>query len=126
MVQSFLKKSRITETELSVEHVEMLLNVLVLDGEIEKVSTQHPCLTSFHLSSYVVKLPAFGMSMWNSSMMDADDDDESSDSEPDSKRRRKRRKYNDDSSDEDSRSSKRKRSKAKEDDHSSDESDAKS
>ena len=34
----FLSKSRITETQLSVEHVEMLLNVLVLDGEIEKVS----------------------------------------------------------------------------------------
>lgn len=34
----FLSKSRITETQLSVEHVEMLLNVLVLDGEIEKVN----------------------------------------------------------------------------------------
>src|ERR1700733_3086531 len=36
-IQSFLDKSKITETELSVEHVEMLLNVLILDGEIEKV-----------------------------------------------------------------------------------------
>jgi DNA-directed RNA polymerase III subunit RPC6 len=36
-IQSFLSKSKITETELTVEHVEMLLNVLVLDGEIEKV-----------------------------------------------------------------------------------------
>ena len=33
----FLKKSGITETPLSVEHVESLLNVLVLDGEIERV-----------------------------------------------------------------------------------------
>ena len=33
----FLKQSRITETPLSVEHVESLLNVLVLDGEIERV-----------------------------------------------------------------------------------------
>lgn len=36
-VQTFLNKSRITETQLTVEHVEMLLNVLCVDGEIEKV-----------------------------------------------------------------------------------------
>lgn len=36
-IQSFLDKSKITETDLTVEHVEMLLNVLILDGEIEKV-----------------------------------------------------------------------------------------
>lgn len=36
-VQAFLNKSRITETQLSVEHVETLLNVLVLDGDVEKV-----------------------------------------------------------------------------------------
>lgn len=34
---TFLSKSRITETQLSVEHVEMLLNVLVLDGDVERV-----------------------------------------------------------------------------------------
>ena len=34
-VQAFLNKSRITETQLSVEHVEMLLHVLVLDGVIQ-------------------------------------------------------------------------------------------
>jgi hypothetical protein len=28
----------LTDTELMVEHVEMLLNVLVLDGKIERVS----------------------------------------------------------------------------------------
>ncbi len=37
-VQSFLSKSRITETELLVDNVETLLNVLVLDGDIERVS----------------------------------------------------------------------------------------
>jgi DNA-directed RNA polymerase III subunit RPC6 len=37
-VQAFLSKSNITETDLTVEHVEMLLNVLVLDGEVERVS----------------------------------------------------------------------------------------
>lgn len=36
-IQHFLSKSKITETELGVEHVEMLLRVLELDGEIEKV-----------------------------------------------------------------------------------------
>jgi len=36
-VLQFLKQTRITETPLSVEHVESLLNVLVLDGEIERV-----------------------------------------------------------------------------------------
>jgi hypothetical protein len=36
-IQQFLKQSRITETELSVDHIEMLLNVLVLDGDVEKV-----------------------------------------------------------------------------------------
>lgn len=36
-IQSFLSKSKITETSLNAEHVEMLLNVLILDGEIEKV-----------------------------------------------------------------------------------------
>jgi DNA-directed RNA polymerase III subunit RPC6 len=40
-IQTFLNKSRITETQLSVEHVEMLLNVLILDGEVEKVRTCH-------------------------------------------------------------------------------------
>lgn len=37
-IQAFLSKSRITETQLSVEHVEMLLNVLIIDGEIERVT----------------------------------------------------------------------------------------
>ncbi|KAI6011129.1 RNA polymerase Rpc34 subunit-domain-containing protein [Pisolithus marmoratus] len=45
-IQHFLSKSKITETELGVEHVEMLLRVLELDGEIEKI-------------------PAFSASTWN-------------------------------------------------------------
>ena len=48
-IQSFLSKSRITETELTVEHVETLLNVLVLDGEIERVSLS-PILPSFNFA----------------------------------------------------------------------------
>lgn len=36
-VLTFLTKSKITETQFSEEHVEMLLNVLVLDGDIERV-----------------------------------------------------------------------------------------
>ena len=36
-VLTFLSKSRITETKFTEEHVEMLLNVLVLDGDIERV-----------------------------------------------------------------------------------------
>lgn len=37
-IRNALKKARLTDTELMVEHVEMLLNVLVLDGKIERVS----------------------------------------------------------------------------------------
>jgi len=58
-IRNFLKQRRITETDLTVEHVEMLLNVLVLDGEIEKI-------------------PAFGASLWDSNAIDngADSTDE--------------------------------------------------
>ncbi|KAH9027440.1 RNA polymerase Rpc34 subunit-domain-containing protein [Lactarius hengduanensis] len=55
-VLTFLTKSKITETQFTEEHVEMLLNVLVLDGDIER-------------------LPAFGASVW----ADGDDGDEGSD-----------------------------------------------
>jgi DNA-directed RNA polymerase III subunit RPC6 len=37
-IRNTLKKARLTDTELTVEHVEMVLNVLVLDGKIERVS----------------------------------------------------------------------------------------
>ncbi|KAI1797749.1 RNA polymerase Rpc34 subunit-domain-containing protein [Ganoderma leucocontextum] len=61
-VLTFLSKSRITETQLGAEHVEMLLNVLVLDGEVERV-------------------PAFGAAMWEVSQTQADGADNASDSE---------------------------------------------
>ncbi|KAG2160031.1 RNA polymerase Rpc34 subunit-domain-containing protein [Suillus bovinus] len=48
-IQHFLSKSKITETQLGVEHVEMLLRVLELDGEIEK-------------------LPAFTASAWDATV----------------------------------------------------------
>ena len=37
-IRNSLRKARLTETDLTVEHVEMLLNVLILDGKIEKVA----------------------------------------------------------------------------------------
>jgi DNA-directed RNA polymerase III subunit RPC6 len=44
-IRHSLRKARLTETDLSVEHVEMLLNVLILDGEIEKVCYKLPMYT---------------------------------------------------------------------------------
>ncbi|TDL14995.1 hypothetical protein BD410DRAFT_756850 [Rickenella mellea] len=67
-IQAFLSKSKITETQLSVEHVEMLLNVLIIDGEIEKI-------------------PAFGGALWEASAAaDKSDDEEAT---PKSKRSRR-------------------------------------
>ncbi|KAI9459126.1 RNA polymerase Rpc34 subunit-domain-containing protein [Lactarius psammicola] len=60
-VLTFLTKSKITETLFTEEHVEMLLNVLVLDGDIER-------------------LPAFGASVWADDDDDDDDDEGSDDS----------------------------------------------
>ncbi|KAG7097277.1 hypothetical protein E1B28_004643 [Marasmius oreades] len=68
-VQKKLREARITPTELSVEHVEMLLNVLILDGEIEK-------------------LPAFGSTMWDTSALD--DEDSAEESHPKKKKRKRR------------------------------------
>ncbi|RPD52907.1 hypothetical protein L226DRAFT_496070 [Lentinus tigrinus ALCF2SS1-7] len=92
-IQSFLSKSRITETELTVEHVETLLNVLVLDGDIERV-------------------PAFGAAMWDTSdnaarASGASDDERSS---KEKERKRKRRERDDDSPRRDRKRSKRSRS----------------
>ncbi|PCH34442.1 hypothetical protein WOLCODRAFT_61207, partial [Wolfiporia cocos MD-104 SS10] len=42
-ILKFITKSKITETELAEEHVEMLLNVLILDGEIEKARLTSRC-----------------------------------------------------------------------------------
>ncbi|KAI0249789.1 RNA polymerase Rpc34 subunit-domain-containing protein [Lactifluus subvellereus] len=58
-VLTFLSKSKITETQFTEEHVEMLLNVLVLDGDIER-------------------LPAFSTSMWADKDVGDDISDESS------------------------------------------------
>ncbi|KAH7882932.1 RNA polymerase Rpc34 subunit-domain-containing protein [Phlebopus sp. FC_14] len=75
-IQHFLDKSKITETELGVEHVEMLLRVLELDGEIEKI-------------------PAFSATVWDAPV-DSDDnstattDSESSDDERTISEKRKR------------------------------------
>ena len=51
-VLNFLRKSRITETMLDVEHVEMLLGVLVLDGEVERVS--HCALPQLSIPAYLM------------------------------------------------------------------------
>ncbi|KAF8519700.1 RNA polymerase Rpc34 subunit-domain-containing protein [Gautieria morchelliformis] len=57
MIHSWLLKSRLSEQELGVEHVEMLLDTLVFDGEIER-------------------LPAYGAGMWDMGAMDQDSEDE--------------------------------------------------
>ncbi|KZT01349.1 uncharacterized protein LAESUDRAFT_815967 [Laetiporus sulphureus 93-53] len=67
-ILTFLSKSRITETQLNVEHVEMLLNVLVLDGEIEEI-------------------PAFGAAMWG---LNAHEVESESDEERESKKRKEK------------------------------------
>ncbi|KIP03161.1 hypothetical protein PHLGIDRAFT_130315 [Phlebiopsis gigantea 11061_1 CR5-6] len=72
-VQAFLNKSRITETQLSVEHVEMLLHVLVLDGDVEKV-------------------PALGAALWESTR---DDGGSSAEEEAAAAKGRKRRRADD-------------------------------
>ncbi|KAI0059533.1 hypothetical protein BV25DRAFT_1049843 [Artomyces pyxidatus] len=56
-IQRALGKSKITDMELSVAQVEMLLTVLVLDGEIEK-------------------FPAFGATLWPADDSDTDDAEE--------------------------------------------------
>ncbi|CAL1699571.1 unnamed protein product [Somion occarium] len=117
-IQAFLNKSRITETQLSVEHVEMLLEVLVLDGEIEKV-------------------PAMGAALWESSADTGDRNASESEEEyrknkkrkrsEDSERRRKRKRRMESGSGSDSESdvsSKRKQKKRKSRDDSDEESDS--
>ncbi|KXN87880.1 putative DNA-directed RNA polymerase III subunit rpc6 [Leucoagaricus sp. SymC.cos] len=102
-IRNSLKKARLTETELSVEHVEMLLNVLVLDGKIEK-------------------LPAFGLSVWDSL---AADDGESA-PEEDKKKRRKKRKHDSTDSEEDDKRSRRKKRRDTDDGSSSEDETTKS
>ncbi|KAJ2929733.1 hypothetical protein H1R20_g7374, partial [Candolleomyces eurysporus] len=90
-IRNSLRKARLTETDLSVEHVEALLNVLVLDGKIEK-------------------LPAFGASLWDSSAINDESDNESE------KRSKKKRKHDSDDSADERKRSKRKRKKTRDSD----------
>ncbi|KAL9712478.1 34-kDa subunit of RNA polymerase III (C) [Leucoagaricus gongylophorus] len=83
-IRNSLKKARLTETELSVEHVEMLLNVLVLDGKIER-------------------LPAFGTSIWDS--LAADEGDSAAEEKP----KRRKRKHDTVDTEEEKRRTKRKK-----------------
>ncbi|CAA7260174.1 unnamed protein product [Cyclocybe aegerita] len=96
-IRASLRKARLTETELTVEHVEMLLNVLILDGKIEKI-------------------PAFGSALWNSDAIG--DGDESEDGKSSQKKKRKKR--TDDDSDQDDLRSKRKKKKHSTSDEESD------
>ncbi|TBU56961.1 RNA polymerase Rpc34 [Dichomitus squalens] len=41
VIQELIKKIRVTETELTVHHVEMILEVLILDGKTEKIPAFH-------------------------------------------------------------------------------------
>ncbi|OBZ77458.1 putative DNA-directed RNA polymerase III subunit rpc6 [Grifola frondosa] len=77
-VQAFLEQSQISKTELSLEDVEMLLHVLVIDGQIEKLSS-------------------FGAIMWDPSALD--DGDELEPAEQSAHRRKEKRKYTSDSED---------------------------
>ncbi|KAI0672485.1 RNA polymerase Rpc34 subunit-domain-containing protein [Trametes maxima] len=90
-ILAFLSKSRITETQLGVEHVEMLLNVLVLDGEVERV-------------------PAFGAAMWDTS-----EDPEANASDGDSRRLKRKSRGFSDSPKRKSKRSKRSRSTSESD-----------
>jgi len=97
-VHNTLRQARLTETELAVEHVEMLLDVLVLDGEVEK-------------------LPAFGTQLWDSNAIE--DGDSADEHDGPSKKKKKRRRSS--SSDEDEAEVKTKRKKKRVDTDSDDE-----
>ncbi|KAH9887260.1 RNA polymerase Rpc34 [Cubamyces lactineus] len=76
---TFLQKSRVTETVLTVEHVEMLLNVLVLDDMMLARVAE-----SMHWY-----IPAFRMSTWNLGDESEDDDDVGPSSRHTSKKRKR-------------------------------------
>ncbi|KAF8639683.1 hypothetical protein AX17_000947 [Amanita inopinata Kibby_2008] len=84
-ILKFIKKANITQVDLTVQDIETLLNVLILDGEIER-------------------LPAVGSAFWDvRNIADGDDDDDDI-NERHSNKKRKRQ-----SDKEGARSSKRKR-----------------
>jgi len=91
-ILSFLQKSRITDTQLGLEHVEMLLNVLVYDGLIER-------------------LPAFGGGLFGDAL--GKSDEESSDEEELSFKKRSRKNKSKHNDEEDSPDEEKKRSKKK-------------
>ncbi|KAG1842334.1 RNA polymerase Rpc34 subunit-domain-containing protein, partial [Suillus subluteus] len=97
-IQHFLSKSKLTETQLGVEHVEMLLRVLELDGEIEKL----PAFT-MPWDATVDSDNATSSDSHSDSSSDSDSDSDS-DSESDSATRKKRKR---------SSSKKKKKSKSK-------------
>ncbi|KAI0037057.1 RNA polymerase Rpc34 subunit-domain-containing protein [Vararia minispora EC-137] len=71
-IQAWITRSKITPTKLSEEHVEELLNVLVLDGDIER-------------------LPAYGAAMFAANN-DRDDSDSEPESDQDARKSKKRKK----------------------------------
>ncbi|KAJ7276180.1 RNA polymerase Rpc34 subunit-domain-containing protein [Mycena haematopus] len=102
-VHNTLHQARLTETELSVEHVEMLLDVLVLDGEVEK-------------------LPAFGAQLWDSNAIDDGDSADEDEAQSKKKKKKRRRSPSSDESDVDVKSKPKSKKKRVESD--SDEDDA--
>ncbi|EJF61847.1 hypothetical protein DICSQDRAFT_105558 [Dichomitus squalens LYAD-421 SS1] len=102
-VLTFLSKSRITETQLATEHVEKLLNVLILDGEIERI-------------------PAFGAAMWDASESNnaadasgSEDEDEDGGRRDKKDKRKKRKRRDEESPRRDRKRSKRSRSESESD-----------
>ncbi|KAH8830243.1 RNA polymerase Rpc34 subunit-domain-containing protein [Flagelloscypha sp. PMI_526] len=90
-----LKASRLTTTDLTVEHVETLLNVLVLDGEIERVSEfseYHAVLPSYY------KIPSYGGFQASSQI---NEDEEGLDERPVKSKSHKKRRHQGDSDDSD-------------------------
>ncbi|KAF7331801.1 RNA polymerase III subunit RPC34 [Mycena kentingensis (nom. inval.)] len=100
-IHNTLRQARLTETELAVEHIEMLLEVLVLDGLVEK-------------------LPSFGATLWDA---DAVSDGESEDERESKKKKKKKRRRTSSSSDEDEAPTKSKSKKRRADTDSDDEDD---
>ncbi|GJJ15272.1 hypothetical protein Clacol_009548 [Clathrus columnatus] len=90
-IHTWLQKSRLSEQELNVKHVEMLLDILIYDGEIER-------------------LPGYGASMWD---MGGLDKEEKKVKAKDKKRSRKGT-SSEEEYDEDERRSKKKRRRIKE------------
>src|SRR3984957_12238712 len=88
-IQTFVSKSKITDTRLTVEHVEMLLNILLLDGEIEKVFSM--CcsrMSNIEWQCVLLQVPAFGAALWESNF-NMGEDDETEEDRPRMKRKRK-------------------------------------